>query len=280
MQQFDLGKDLLGRSVGEDPSVIHDDDTIRTERLGHMVGDEHNGDALFPVQPDDGVQNLLTASRVQHGGWLVQNDAARLHGDDAGNGDALLLSAGEQMGRVGAVFVHSDRFQGVVHAAADLLRRYAEILRRKGHILLHHVGDQLVVGILKDHANRAADVQKPLLVGGVQSEDVDAAALRQKHGVKMLGKGGFAAAVVAKDCHKAALLNIQVQALKDADRFSFILRRVGEAQLFGGDRIAHRCSVTFRIWSSGRSRRREAPGRCSLQAGPARRKRSARRSAA
>ena len=65
-------------------------------------------------------------------------------------------------------------------------------------------------------------------------------ALRQKNGVKMLGKGGFAAAVVAKDRHKAALLNIQVQALKDSDRFSFVLRRIGEAQLFGGDRVAHR----------------------------------------
>ena len=144
------------------------------------------------------------------------------------------------MGRVGAVFVHTNGLQSVVHAAADLLARYAEVLRCKGHVLLHHVGDHLVVGILEDHAHRAADVQEPLLVGGVQAKDVDAAALRQKNGVKMLGEGGFAAAVVAKDCHKAALLNIQVQAFKDTDRLSFVLCRIGEAQLFSGDRVAHR----------------------------------------
>ena len=144
------------------------------------------------------------------------------------------------MGRVGAVFVHSDRFQGVVHAAADLLRRYAEILRRKGHILLYHVGNHLVVGILKDHAHRAADIQKPLLIGGIQPEDVYAAAFRQKDGVKMLGEGGFSAAVVTKNRHKAALLNIQIQAFKDTNRFSLVLGRIGEAQLFGGDCVAHR----------------------------------------
>ena len=55
---------------------------------------------LLPVQLVNGGQHLLPADGVQHGGGLVQHDALRLHGDDAGDGDPLLLTAGEQMGRV------------------------------------------------------------------------------------------------------------------------------------------------------------------------------------
>ncbi len=115
---------------------------------------------------------------VQHGGGLVQHDALRLHGDDAGNGDALLLAAGEQMGRVGDKLAHTHGGQGIVHPAADLLRGHAQVLRGKGHVLLHHVGDDLVVRVLEHHAHPAADLQKQFLVGGVHALHVHLAAGR------------------------------------------------------------------------------------------------------
>ena len=86
-----------------------------------MVGDEHHGDALLPVQLMNGGKHLLPPDGVQHGGGLVQHDALRLHGDDAGDGDPLLLTAGQQMGRMGHKGGHIHGGQGIVHPAADLL---------------------------------------------------------------------------------------------------------------------------------------------------------------
>ena len=73
-----------------------------SSRLVHVVGDEHNRHALLPVEPVDGGQHLPPPDGVQHGGGLVQHDALRLHGQHARDGDALLLSAGEQVRRVSA----------------------------------------------------------------------------------------------------------------------------------------------------------------------------------
>ena len=44
-------------------------------------------------------------------GGLVQDDALGGHGDDAGNGDALLLAAGEHVGGVEEEVLHPHRLQ-------------------------------------------------------------------------------------------------------------------------------------------------------------------------
>ena len=154
------------------------------------------------------------ADGVQHGGGLVQDDAPGLHGDDPGDGDALLLSAGEEVGGVLPELVHAHRLQGVVHPAADLLRGHPQILRGEGHVLLHHVGYDLVVRVLEHHAHGAADVQQLLLVGGVHTVHIHLAPGGEQDGVEVLGQGGLAAAVVAQNGHKGALFNIQLDAVQ------------------------------------------------------------------
>ena len=96
----------------------------------------------------DGPQHLFPSTRVQHGRWFVQHDAFRLHGDDPRNSDALLLATRKFIRCVEAVIVHFHSLKGVVHTAANLFRRYAEILRAKRHILLDNAGHQLVVWVL------------------------------------------------------------------------------------------------------------------------------------
>ena len=154
----------------------------------------------------------MTSSRplglgIEHGGRLIEYDAARPHGDDSRDGHALLLPAGEQVRRVQTVVIHPDELQCLVHASADFLRGNAEVLRRKGNILFYDVGDHLIIGILEHHADRAADVDQKRLVGRVHAEYLHTAALRQEDRVKMLCQRGFAAAVVAEDGDKAALLD-------------------------------------------------------------------------
>ena len=111
-------------------------------------------------------------------------------------------------------FVHAHGLQGVIHPAADLLGGDSQVFRGEGHVLLHHVGHDLVVGVLEDHANRLTDVQKQGIVGGVHAADVYLAPGGQEDGVHVLGQGGLAATVVAQNGHEGALFNVEVHAVQ------------------------------------------------------------------
>ena len=63
---------------------------------------------LFPVQLFHSLHHIRPASGVKHGGRLVQYNALGFQGNDARNGHTLLLPAGEQMGGVLPVFVHTN----------------------------------------------------------------------------------------------------------------------------------------------------------------------------
>ena len=119
------------------------------------------------------------------------------------------------MGRMHAEIIHAHLPEGGVHPLADLLGRHAQILRCEGHVVLHHVGDDLVVRILEDHAHGAADVQELVLVGGVHVPDPDLAGGGQEDGVHVLEQSGFAGAVVAQHGHEAALGDLQAHAAED-----------------------------------------------------------------
>ena len=194
-----------------------------------MVGDEHYRHAGGAVELTDGLHDLRPADGVQHGGGLVQHNAAGRHSDDTGNGHPLFLSAGEQVGGVLPVLVHAHGLEGVVHPPADLRRGHPQILRGEGHVLLHHVGNDLVVRVLEYHAHGAADVQQFILVGGVDAVHVDFAAGGQQDGVQVLGQGGLAGAVVPQHSHEGALLDVQAYPVqhKGVDR---PLLRIGEAE--------------------------------------------------
>ena len=215
--------------------MIHHQDPVGVLRLVHMVGDEHHGDALLPVQAMDGGEDLLPAHGVQHGGGLVQDDAVRLHGDDAGDGHPLLLSAGKEVRRVADELPHAHIPEGIIHPAADLLRGDAQVLRGEGHVLLHHVGNDLVVRVLKDHAHPLADGEKVPLVLRVHPLHQNLAGGREQDGVHGLGQGGLSGAVVAQHRHEAALLNGEGDPVQGVFRLLALLRRVGEGDILQFD---------------------------------------------
>ena len=94
------------------------------------------------------------------------------------------------------VICHAHRLQCVIHPPADLLRGHSQVLRGKSHILLYHIGNDLVIGVLKHHAHAAAYLQQKSLVRRVHSLHPHLAAGGQQDGVHMLGQGGFPGAVV------------------------------------------------------------------------------------
>ena len=111
------------------------------------------------------------------------------------------------MGGVAPVFIHTDLLQRLIHPVTDLRAGNAQIFRAEGHILFHHIGNDLVVGILEHHAHMTANLHEKIIVGGVQAADIDLTAAGQQNGIEMLGKSRFAAAVAAKNGHKAAFFD-------------------------------------------------------------------------
>ena len=188
-------------------ALAHHQHPVGLGGLFHVVGDGHHGDAHVLVQVVDGLHHLLPAPGVQHGGGFVQNQAVRPHGHHACNGHALLLAAGQVVGCPLPELVDAGHLHGLIHSAAHLVRRHTQVLQRKGHILFHHGGHDLVIRVLEHHAHRLADVVELAVVAGVHVFHIDLAAFRQQDGVEVLSQRGFAAAVGTQHGHELAALH-------------------------------------------------------------------------
>ena len=140
------------------------------------------------------------------------------------------------MGRMGPILVHAHLLQRIVHTMADHGACDAQIFGRKGHVLLHHVGNDLVVGVLEDHAHAAPDGDQQLLVGGVHAVDMAGSAAGQQNGIEMLGKGRLARAVGAQDGNEAALLDLQIEVFKDLHALSRLQTGIAVGEIFYLDR--------------------------------------------
>ena len=170
-------------------------------------------DAEFAVQLTDNIHDLTAALRVEHGGRLIEYNAARHHGDNACDCDSLLLSAGQTVRRLCTVFVHADGTQCIVNALADLCGRHAHVLQRKCYIFLDHSGDQLVVRILEYHRDGFSHLIGVVFVAGVHHVNVAYAAGRQTDRVEAAGKRTLARAVVTEHRNELAAPDGKIYAL-------------------------------------------------------------------
>ncbi len=128
---------------------------------------------------------------VQHRGRFVQDDAVGAGRQRARDGDPLLLTAGEHVRRVVAVRRHPDDVQRLIHPPPDLCRWDAQILRPEGHVLLHRARDQLIVGVLEDHAHSPPDRLNLAQVGGGETVHPDLPGGGEEERVEVAGQGGF-----------------------------------------------------------------------------------------
>ena len=193
-----MGKDGLRRAVERELPVGHDKETVGVNALVHVVCDEHDRNARRGAKIGDRAQHIPPPGGIEHGGGLVQNKDFRLHREHARDSDALLLSAGEKVRGVMAEFIHTDALERLVHAAADLRRGNAQIFGSERHIILHDARDDLVIGVLKHHADRPAHVEEIFLIARVHALDGNRSLRRHKNGVQELRKRGFSRAVVAE----------------------------------------------------------------------------------
>ena len=171
------------------------------------MGYENHGYALFLVQRVDSVHYLAAALGVKHCGRLVHDYALRLHGDDSGNGNALLLSAGQLVRRMLAVLIHIHLLQGFVYPPAYFRLRDSHILRGERHVLLDDCRDKLVVRILEHHSDSLPDIEQPLLVGGVDTCHRHLSGGGGEYCIEMLCQRGFSAAVMSQYRQELSLRN-------------------------------------------------------------------------
>ena len=218
---------------------MHDNHTLRLYGLVHVVGDKDNGDAEFAVQLTDNIHDLTAALRVEHGGRLIEYNAARHHGDNACDCDSLLLSTGQTVRRLCTVFVHADGTQCIVNALADFLGRHAHVLQRKCNIFFNNGGDKLVVRILEYHRDGLAHLIGVVFVAGVHHVNVAYAAGRQTDGVEAAGKRTLARAVVTEHRDELAALDGQVYAFEHRHGKLSVLGGIGVLQVFGFDDFTH-----------------------------------------
>ena len=64
----------------------------------HLMGNDHHGDAQLLIDIPDQLQNLMGGVGIQSTGGLVAQQHLGLGSQRTGNGDALLLAAGQALG--------------------------------------------------------------------------------------------------------------------------------------------------------------------------------------
>ena len=110
--------------VLDDPPLVHEDDAVGDlAREAHLVRDDDHRHAVLR-QPDHDVEHLVDHLGVERRGRLVEQHGDRIHGQRPGDGDALLLAAGEIARMLLGVIDEADAVEQFAGArtAAGLLR--------------------------------------------------------------------------------------------------------------------------------------------------------------
>ena len=149
----------------------------------------------------DVAQDGRHANWVQAGGGLVQYEHGGLHGNNAGDGDPALLSAGQLKG---GFFQHvlpqPNKLGGLAHPAVDLPLVQPHVFGAKGDILIDGLLKELVLRVLKHQSHLEAGLAGALLaLPDIPALEEDAAGGGLEQPVEVLDEGGFARAGVADD---------------------------------------------------------------------------------
>jgi hypothetical protein len=106
-------------------------------------------DGLLGPQGLEVLQDLPASRGVEHRGGLVEDEYLGFDGQEAGQGDALLLATRESMGLVAFVAFEADDPYGPGNPIAHLLAGNAKVLEAEGDVVLNERGNEAVLGVLE-----------------------------------------------------------------------------------------------------------------------------------
>ena len=133
--------------------------------VGHrlVVGDDHDRDAELAVGLAERGEDLVGGRGVELAGGLVGEQHLRGVRERHGDGDPLLLAAGQLGGTPVGLLPHTEQVEQVVHPLAPLGPPHPGHRHRHRHVLGGgQVGQQVARGLLPHEADRVPLVPHPL----------------------------------------------------------------------------------------------------------------------
>ncbi len=202
--------DFRGRTDLQDPAATHHRDPVgHGQRLVLVVRHEDEGDAELALQPLQLELHLGSQLEVERRERLVEQQDARLVGEGAGEGDALLLTAGKlcRLAVLEPVELHESEHLGDLRR--DLRALAAAHLETEGDVLRDR--QMREDGIALEHGvDRPAERRQPIELLAMQQDR--AGILRLETGDEAQHRGLAAAAraeqreeLVRTDCNRDAV---------------------------------------------------------------------------
>ena len=138
----------------DDAALVHHQDLVRAPHRLEPVGDHQHG--LLPRQGLHSLLELVLILGVHIGRGLIEDDDGRVLQETPGDGDALLLSAGERGSSLANYRIISIRQGGDKVVAARLFSGLHHLLMGSARaaeldVVLHRVGKE--VHPLEHHAH-------------------------------------------------------------------------------------------------------------------------------
>ena len=209
-----------------------------------IVGDDNDSRTLLPAHVLENLQHLFAGVIVQCAGGFVTEQDLRVFGNGSGNGNTLLLTAGELCRKVvdavgkPYVFQNRDRIQGVFHDFRGKL--YVFLCRQ----ILH----QIVELEHKSHIGAAVCGQLCAAVfGDVLAVDDDFAAVVGVHAAEDVQHRGFSGAGRAQDDGEFALFYGKRNVPVGIDGAAAHV--IGLAAVYHFD-VSHFSSLLFKFYNS------------------------------
>ena len=208
-----VGEQLLRGLVLLDLAAVDEDHAVgHLAGKAHLVGDHQHGDAGVG-QLLHQLQHLAHHLRVQGAGGLIEQDHVRVHSQSAGNGNALLLAAGQALGVDVGLVGQTHTGQQLVGALGNgFLVLQFEQAGSQFQVLLHgQVGEE--VEVLEHHAHLLAHSVDVGIVH-LHAFKLDGAGGGDLQPVQAAQEGGLAAAGGADQTHHVAAVDVDVDALE------------------------------------------------------------------
>ena len=209
-----MPENLVWLALQRDFAMVEHEHAVAVLReQGDLLLNDDDGNSKCAVCLTQRLEDQRGAGGVECRGGLVENQNARTHGEDGGDGYLLLLSAREGGDLAVAQVADADGLERFAHALLDLVVGNAKVLEAKEYLVLDDRGDHLRVDILQHAADDLRYIGERDLAGVVAVHGDGAkkgAGVVVRHGAREAGgKCGLAGTRRTDNADEIALMHIK-----------------------------------------------------------------------